>query len=265
MGEDGGAWLVLTRDVSQSVRAAANPQVSAALVLDADTGLVRGVAVGASEVDAVAQALSLSLSRPAGGLSPGRPCELVCAPGFKARLMDILSSHAVGKPSPAVRAMETPAEAEDIFDSLIGHMAGRPQPAEPPAPTQWALLYSQALSFYRAQPWTRWHDGVVLSLQTNVPGIRRRYAAVVMGNAGVQHGLVIYPGDDLPAGLEGWEPGQPVPNPPGTVALMLDPPSELPSDLREKAFRYGWPLDADLLPVPLRLGPDDAGGDPGAG
>jgi len=261
-GNAGGAWLVLTRDISQSVRVEAEPQIRAGLVLDMDTGLVRGVAVGATEAEAVAQAVTMGLSRPAGSLPPGRPDEVLCAPDFKAQVVEILSSVAGGKPPPRVRTIEPPAEAEDIFDSFIGHMSGRPQPTEPPRPSDWALMYRHSLNFYRVSPWTRWHDGVVLGLETNGVLAQRRYAAVVMGNAGIQHGLVLYPAGKVPGGLKGWEPGRPVPTPPGTLALMLDPPSELPPELRDKAFRYGWPPDAELLPVALRLGPDREGGDP---
>jgi hypothetical protein len=204
----------------------------------------------------------MGLTKAAGTLPPGRPDEVLCAPDFTVKLVEILSSITGGDPPP-VRAIGPPAEAEDIFDSFIGHMSGRPQPAEPPRPADWALLYRQALDFYQAAPWTRWHDGVVLALDMNLDGAPPRFAAVVMGNAGIQHGLVLYPGGNVPAGLEDWEPRRPAPTPPGTIALMLDPPSELPPDLRGKAFRYGWPLDAELVPVALRLGPDGEGGDPG--
>lgn len=47
--------------------------------------------------------------------------------------------------------------------------------------------------------------------------------------------------------------------PPGTLSLMLDPPPDLRSDLRNKAFRYGWPPDAELVPAVLRLGREGGG------
>jgi hypothetical protein len=34
-----------------------------------------------------------------------------------------------------------------------------------------------------------------------------------------QAGLILYPGDDVPASLNNWEPGRPVPMPPGTGSL----------------------------------------------
>jgi hypothetical protein len=233
------------------------------MVLDMDTGLVRGVAAGATEVDAVAQAIEIGLTKRAGNLPPGRPEEVLCAPRFEALIIKVLSSLIGDHRLPPVRVIEPPADAEDIFDSFVGHMSGRLQPREPPNPPDWELLYRQAFEFYRAAPWTRWDDGIVLALETSVESTDGGWAAVVMGNSGIQHGLVLYPGGQLPAGLDDWAPGLPVPMPPGTLSLMLDQPSDLPSDLRNKAYRYGWPPDAELVPAVLRLAVE-GGGDPGA-
>jgi hypothetical protein len=258
----GGTWLVLTRDISDSVRIDGEPSVRAGMVLDMETGLVRGVAAGTTESEAVAQAFKMGLTTPAGGLPPGPPDEVLCTCELVGHISELLAPLVVGDRLPPVRPIEPPAEAEDIFDSFVGHMSGRPQPSEPPSPSDWALLYARALDFYRAAPWTRWHDGIVLALQTSIESTDEGWAAVVMGNSGIQHGLVLYPGGEIPAGLDDWEPGLSVPMPPGTLSLMLDPPSELPSDLRNKAFRYGWPPDAELVPAVLRLG-REGGGDPG--
>lgn len=258
----GGTWLVLSRDISDSVRVDGEPYVRAGMVLDMETGLVRGVAASTTESDAVAQAFKMGLTKPAGGLPPGPPDEVLCTPELEGQIIELLLPLVDGDRLPPVRPIEPPAEAEDIFDSFVGHMSGRLQPTEPPSRSDLALLYARALDFYLAAPWTRWHDGIVLALQTSIESTDGGWAAVVMGNSGIQHGLVVYPGGQIPAGLDDWEPGLPVPMPPGTVSLMLDPPSDLPSDLRNKAFRYGWPPDAELVPVVLRLG-REGGGDPG--
>ncbi|MFZ0665999.1 MAG: hypothetical protein WAM97_09595 [Acidimicrobiales bacterium] len=258
----GGKWLVLSRDISDSVRIDGEPQIWAGMVLDMETGQVRGVVAGTTESDAVAQALKTGLTKPAGSLPPGPPDEVLCAPGLKAQVMNFLSSLLAGDRLPPVRAVDPSAEAEDIFDSFVAHMSGRPQPADPPNPSDWELLYSRAFDFYRAAPWTRWDDRVVLVLETSIGNTDDCLAAVVMGNSGIQHGLVLYPGGQIPAGLEDWEPGLPVPIPSGSLSLLLEPPSDLPTDLRDKAFRYGWPRDAELVPAVLRLG-QKGGGDPG--
>ena len=263
VGRGGARWLVLGRDISDSVRVGGEPIVRAAMVLDMDTGLVRGVAVGTTEIDAVARAVEMGLTKRAGSLPPGRPGEVLCAPRLEAQIIAVLSSLIGDDRLPPVGAIEPPADAEDIFDSLVGHMSGRLQPADPPSPSDWELLYRYAFEFYRATPWTRWDDGMVLALESSVESTDGGWAAVVMGNSGIQHGLVLYPGGELPASLDDWVPGLPVPMPPGTLSLMLDQPSDLPSDLRNKAFRYGWPPDAELVPAVLRLA-KEGGGDPGA-
>lgn len=258
---DGGTWLVLSRDVSESVRIDGEPSIRAGMVLDMGTGLVRGVAAGATESDAVGRALEMGFTKQVGDLPPGPPEEVLCPPELTDQVIDLLLALVDGGRLPPVGPVEPPAEAEDIFDSFVGHLSGRAQPTEPPSPSDWAVLYATAFDFYRAAPWARWHDGIALRFQTNLESTDGGWAAVVMGNSGIQYGLVLYPGGQIPAALDDWEPGRPVPMPPGTLSLMLDPPSALPRDLRNKAFRYGWPLDADLVPAVFRLG-HEGGGDP---
>ena len=258
----GGTWLVLSRDLSDSVRVTDGPHVWGSMALDTSSGLVRGVAVGADENDALARALQMGLTKAAGILPAERPDEVLCAPELQAQIIEILPSLIPGDRLPPVRAIQPPAEVEDIFDSFVGHLSGREQPTKPPNPSDWTLLYRRAFDFYRAAPWTRWDDGIVLALETSIDHTDGGLAAVVMGNAGIQYGLVLYPGGHIPVGLDDWHPGLPVPMLPGTLSLMLDPPSDLPSDIRAKAFRYGWPPDAELVPAVLRLDPG-GGSDPG--
>jgi hypothetical protein len=76
-----------------------------------------------------------------------------------------------------------------------------------------AGLFRCALDFYRAAPWTRWHHGIVLTLETSLGDSEGGWAAVVMGNSGIQHGLVLHPGGNAPEGLDEWEPGVSLPMP----------------------------------------------------
>jgi hypothetical protein len=101
----GGKWLVLSRDISDSVRIDGEPQIWAGMVLDMETGQVRGVVAGTTESDAVAQALKTGLTKPAGSLPPGPPDEVLCAPGLKAQVMNFLSSLLAGDRLPPVRAV----------------------------------------------------------------------------------------------------------------------------------------------------------------
>jgi hypothetical protein len=245
------------------MRVQGQSRLSACLVLELGTGLVRGVAVAATDGEALAQAFDAAVSQPTGTLPPGRPSSVLCGPGLAEPVAESLGAVTGGSPLPPITEVDPPAEAEDIFDSFIGHMAGRTQPEEGPGPEDWELGYAQALRFCRAAPWARWNDGIDLALEVTVGGSPTRHAAVVMGNAGLQHGLVLYPGEAVPPGLDEWQPGEPVPSPAGTLLCTLDRPGEVPAEMTAKALRYGWPPDAELTPVFLGLGPNAEGGDVG--
>ena len=149
------------------------------------------------------------------------------------------------------------AEAEDIFDSFVGHMGGRRQPDTFPTPDDWARLVAAAHEYRQARPWRRRADDEHLDLVVRVDGVAARYVAIVLGAEGVQRGLVLYPGGVFSAERQrGWRPGTPVEVPAGTVMFYLDPPEETPPEFVAKAARYGWPADADLVPAWVIGGPD---------
>jgi len=125
----------------------------------------------------------------------------------------------------------------------------------------WSLLFGQSLAYLSAEPWTRWSDEVPLGLELTVDGAVTNYVAIVMGNAGVQRGLALYPGMALPAGLRSPGPElEPEPaleaTPSGTLLLLLDPPGETQVEFADKALRYGWPPEAAYLPTFIGVGPD---------
>ena len=74
-------WIVITRDVSRSVRVHESPVVFLSMILDADTGFVRGSAAGTSGPIARAQAIQQALSTPAGTAPPGPPGRVLCGRG----------------------------------------------------------------------------------------------------------------------------------------------------------------------------------------
>ncbi|MGH7749238.1 MAG: hypothetical protein ACREQ5_31400, partial [Candidatus Dormibacteria bacterium] len=121
---------------------------------------------------------------------------------------------------------------------------------------------SGPIRFLEAAPWERWDDTVDLALETRIGGRSTPYVALVLGDAGVQRGLVLYPGTSVPTRLREWEPGDEVPMPPGTLMFHLDPRSEPPPEYTATASRYGWPDGSDLVAVFLTLaaeGPGDVG------
>lgn len=60
-------------------------------------------------------------------------------------------------PGPELRSGCVPVEAEEVFDSLVGHLAGRGQPANRPGPQDWAHLYPRAADLPSPSA-NRWPD-----------------------------------------------------------------------------------------------------------
>jgi hypothetical protein len=253
MTAKGRTWLVLLRDISHAVRIPHEPTILASLVFDMGTGVVLASAVAASDAQALERACTMALERPAGGLAPLRPDRVLCNPGL-ARLLDGLlpGLWRGATPQPAVE-VEAVHEAEDIFDTFVGHLAGRRSPHEFAEPSDWQLFFEQALRFYRQQVWTRWADDVDLTIELGLGEDLRAFTGVVLGHEGIQHGVVLHPGVDPTPRLGSDRADAPPAMPAGTLMFNLDPPSDVPAEFSMKANRYGWPPDADLVPCFLTV------------
>jgi hypothetical protein len=246
-------WLVLLRDISHAVRIPDEPTIVASLVFDMGTAVVLASAVAASDAQALEQACTMALERPAGGLAPVQPDRVLCSPGLGRLLDELLAGLWRGAtPQPAVE-VEAVHEAEDIFDSFVGHLAGRRSPREFAKPSDWQLFFEQALRFYRRQVWTRWADDVDLTIELGLGDDLRAFTAVVLGHEGIQYGVVLHPGDDPSARFGSGRAKAPPAMPAGTLMCSLDPPSDVPAEFSMKANRYGWPPEADLVPVFLTV------------
>lgn len=219
----------------------------ASLVLDAQTGLARGMSVGRTGADACRQAMQAALTQPAGPLLPQPPAQVLCGVGHQAEVAAQLSKALHGGTPPTVTEVVS-VEAEDVLDSFVGHMAGRRQPDQFASPEDWQQLTDRAGDFLLAQPWQRWADDEHLDLIVRIGEVPARYVAIVLGQAGVQRGLVLYPGGVVPEELQDHQAG-PGALPAGTILFYLDPPTQAPSEFVAKAARYGWPNGADLVPV----------------
>jgi hypothetical protein len=68
-------WMVMSRDVSDSIRVVDQPVAIAVMILDVDTGLIRGLSVAKDVPDALSQAVERALNEPAASLPPGYPQE----------------------------------------------------------------------------------------------------------------------------------------------------------------------------------------------
>jgi hypothetical protein len=250
---------VLLRDISHAVRVQGEPTIVASLVFDMGTGVVLASRIAADEELVLAEVCEMALVEPARGLAPCRPTRVLCSHVLASRLAAVLGELITDADLPDLEEVATVHEAEDIFDSFVGHMAGRRDPKEFPDPADWHLLFEHVLSFYERQPWTRWADDVDLLIETRTGTQRATFVAIVLGNADVEYGLLLYRGKAAPAGLRGAKRARPMPTPRGTLMLNFSPPDEMPPEFVGKALRYGWPKDADLIPIVLSVEHDRPG------
>jgi hypothetical protein len=244
------AWLVLARDVSDSVHVAGQPTVAAAIVMDDERGLILASGLDTVPSGAVRDALRSATSQ------AGRPARILC-PSDLAR--DVRAQlPAVGLTS-ELAIVDPSFEVEDVFDSLVGHLAGRQQPTEMPSPEEWSMLFRQTQVFAAIQPWLRVADSVLLRIELRMAGVDAQGIGVVLGNAGIAYGFALYPSDATPP--RSMPTGNIAPPPPGTLILTLDPASALPAHLVAKARRYRWPATLPLSPVFFAIADEGAAAD----
>ena len=251
-------WLVMLRDVSKAVRVKGEKHLTACMVLEMETGDMLATQIGRTDIEAIDMAIEGAALDPAGPRTHRRPDRILFGPEAAPKIAWRINQHAdrLGlAQAKLIEAAEVP-EAEDVFDSFIGHMAGRAQPNEFASAQDWRMLFDLAHDFLEAKPWERWADNVDLRLNLTVGRERATFAAVVLGNEGIQRGLVMYPGQEPPAGLRDWREGTKPPMPDGTLNFYLDPPSEPPAEFVAKARRYGWPPEAAFIPLFMRVNGD---------
>jgi hypothetical protein len=115
--------MVMSRDVSRFVLVADQPVVIAVLILDVDTGLVRGLSVGDDVADALSQSVTRALNEPAGELPPGCPHRILAAVGLGDLVAAELGRLPGLDPIPPVEEIVPGAEAEEIFDLFVASLA----------------------------------------------------------------------------------------------------------------------------------------------
>lgn len=257
--------MVVARDLSDTISVADMSTVFVAIVFDTETGLAVGFGLQATKAEACGNAIETALTEPTEGapFEPGPPAQVVCRAEDVADV-DARLTALVGADAPTPEVVIPSNETEDMIDSLVGHLIGRAQPADPPTPEVWTSLYSATDTYTGAQPWKSPRDDDDLGIVVTTDGDERQYVAAVMGHEGIQRGLSLYPGAELPEAFLDWDPEQggdpPVPD--GTVLCHLLTRDEVPADLENKALRYGWPADSELVPVFIAFsddGPTDIG------
>jgi hypothetical protein len=127
--------MVMSRDISQSVRVADQPVVVAVLILDVDTGLIRGLSVAEDVRTALSRSMELALNKPAGSLPPGYPQRVLVDVGLSGLVSTELGRQPGLNLIPPVDEIVTGAEAEETFDLFVESIADRRQSADPPSPS----------------------------------------------------------------------------------------------------------------------------------
>lgn len=244
---DAPTWILLARDVSDSVVVGDQRRTCIAAVLDAGTGLVVNVSPGTSIEGVVGRALKSALVTPAPPLAKAVPRRLVVPPELlqatqaAAGRLSWLSGSAVTEGS----GMD---EAEEIMDSLVGHLVGRTQPDELPTADDYRILYRELQAYAEAAPWKRWTDSDWFAAHLEVDGTHVDLDCLVLGNAGMQHGFNAIPDAEQLLAASSGPAADRLNQLDGAVMVHLDPWRETPGRFADKARRYGWPSTARLAP-----------------
>lgn len=112
-------WMVMCRDVSHSIRVVDQPVAIAVMILDVDTGLIRGLSVAEDIPEALSQSVERALNKPAGSLPPGYPQRVLAAVG----LGEFVAAEFGRQPGlnliPPIEEIVPGDEAEEIFDLFV--------------------------------------------------------------------------------------------------------------------------------------------------
>jgi hypothetical protein len=123
-------WMVMSRDVSDSIQVVNQPVSIAVMILDLDTGLIRGLSVAEDIGGALSQSVEHALTQPAGSLLPGHPQGVLAAVG----LGDLVAAELGRQPGlnliPPNDEIVPGGEAEDIFDSFVEAISGPRPPTD---------------------------------------------------------------------------------------------------------------------------------------
>jgi hypothetical protein len=109
----------MSRDVSHSIRVVDQPVAIAVMILDVDTGLIRGLSVAEGVPDALAEAVARALNKPAGSLPPGYPQRVLTAVGLSQFVATELGRQPGLNLLPPIDEIVPGDEAEEIFDLFV--------------------------------------------------------------------------------------------------------------------------------------------------
>ncbi len=200
------------------------------LVAEREGGAVRHAAPVLAGED-LAFAVSQAASSPAQPLSPSRPEVIHCRPQLRKELRRI--ARLMGA---RLDATDELLVAEEAAESLLQHFSSAPV-CLPACPAPWRPLIER---FHRAAPWRALPDRVCFHFPAGCAALRDA-VAIVLGQAGEQLGLVVYPTQrdhqrflEMAYAQEGptagaWE----------AWAIHLDPLEDLPAAQRDACVGSG--------------------------
>lgn len=110
----------MSRDVSDSIRVVGQSVAIAVMILDVDTGLIRGLSVAEDISDALSQSVERALTKPADTLPPGYPQRVLAAVGLGEFVAAELGRQPGLNLLPPVDEIVPGDEAEEIFDLFVG-------------------------------------------------------------------------------------------------------------------------------------------------
>lgn len=252
MQAQSSTWIVLARDVSESVSIRGQRRTVLGAVLDADTGLIVHMLPGTSTDDVLHRVLKAALVRPAEPLAKSVPEQLVAPPECFQAVRSGASRLSKLADATIVEGHEMLA-AEEIVDGLVGHLEGRGQPEQPPSVEDWRLLYQHLWEFTDAAPWRRWSDGDWFKARLELDGTAVQRDCLVLGNAGVQHGFNVIPDANDLLAASASSAGNRWQHLDEALIVHLDPWRETHGVYADKARRYRWPSDASFVPSLLTV------------
>lgn len=244
---DAPTWIVLARDVTDSVIVGGQRRTALAAVLDAETGLVVNVSPGTSIEGVLRRALKSALVTPAPPLAKAVPQRLV-VPAELFQATQAAAGHLSWLADTAVTEGAGMVDAEEIMDNLVGHLEGRAQPDDLPAADDYRVLYRELRAYVEAEPWKRWTDSDWFTARLDLDGNQVELDCVVLGNAGVQHGFNALPDAEQLLTASTSRPNDSLRHLDGALIVHLDPWRQTPGRFADKARRYGWPSTNTLAP-----------------
>jgi hypothetical protein len=249
-GRGHATWLLLQRDLGDLIPTGDSAATVSTLILDPGKGVMLAAEIGVGGSESLVAALGKARLSTAGGRQ-GAPTTIRCP----RELVTSVRLHLAVLRSDAPVAIEETIpgdDAEDTFDQVVSLLLGVEPQMPMPHPDDTRMLYALALRFLMAAPWNAWTDEDRITITTRIADAGSTVVAIVLGAEEVHQGLLVGASSTADAGhVTVEESGEGV-IVPGTLVVHYEP--DLPRPFRERAYRYGWPASATVVPLMAMAG-----------